>query len=301
MESFRSGFVGLVGPTNSGKSTLMNALLGRKLSIVSPRAQTTYHGIRGIQTKEREQIIYVDTPGFQRNPDRIARLLNKVADKNAKDCDFLVWVFDVSNPKAFSQIMQLKERISNKPIEKTFCILNKVDKVAKGDLLPLLQKIHELGVFSEIIPVSALKKDGVDRLAKLLSPMMPEGMPWYSPEDKTDRSQDFVLSEFIREKVYTATRQEVPYTVRVEMENWPEEKQPDRVPTYHAIIWVDSESRRGILIGKQGEMLKRIGTAARQDIEGYLGHQVCLKLFVRVQPHWRDDARALNKYLELET
>lgn len=298
-EGFRSGFIGIVGPTNSGKSTLMNALLGRKLSIVSPRAQTTYHGIRGIRTREQEQIIYVDTPGFQRNPERIARLLNKVADKNAKDCDILAWVFDVSNPRALDQIEQLQDRIRQKPPEKSFCILNKIDKIRKEDLLPLLAKIHAMEMFSQIIPVSALKKDGVERIEGLLQPQLPEGMPWYSPESMTDRPKEFVLSEFIREKIYNATRQEVPYTVWVEIEKWP--AQEERVPTYHAVIHVDSESRRGILIGKQGDMLKRIGVGARKDIEAYLGHQICLKILVRVQPHWRDDAGQLNRYLELDS
>lgn len=303
MNAYRSGFVGIVGPTNSGKSTLLNALLGKKISIVSPRAQTTYHGIRGIETTDTEQIIYVDTPGFQRNREPVARMLNKVADRNAKDCDLLLWVFDVSNPQFLQQIEQLKDRIAQNPPEKTFLVLNKIDKIRRSDLLPILAQVSEKKLFGEIVPISALKNDGVERIARFLKPQLPEGQHWYAPGDITDRSQDFVLSEFIREKVYRATYEEIPYTVWVEMEKWEgleEQKSEGKVPTFHATLHVDSESRRGILIGKQGEMMKRIGTAARKEIETYLGQQVCLKLHVKVQEGWREDGRHLNRYLELE-
>jgi GTPase len=306
MESnFKSGFVGIVGPTNSGKSTLMNALLGKKLSIVSPRAQTTYHGIRGIETTPDTQVIYVDTPGFQRNKESVARLLNKVADKNVKDCDLLLWVFDASNPRMLQQLEGLKNRIEQKPKEKSHCLLNKIDKIPKGGLLPLLAQIDAMGLFSEIIPISAMKGDGVDRIAAYLKPKLPEGHAWYTAGEVTDRPKDFVLAEFIREKIYRATREEIPYTVWVEMENWGDADGGGvptlgKVPTYSAVLHVDSESRKGILIGKQGAMLKRIGVAARKEIETYLGCQICLKLLVKVQPGWREDGRHLNRYLELE-
>lgn len=295
---FRSGFVGIVGPTNSGKSTLMNALLGKKISIVSPRAQTTYHGIRGIETTQEEQVIYVDTPGFQRGKESIARLLNRVADNNAKDCDMLIWVFDASSKNVPRQIDQLKLRIGQKPPEKSLCLLNKVDLLPKTALLPMLAEIGAMGLFGEIIPISARKGDGLDRITRFLKPKLPQGQHWYAPGEITDRPKDFVLSEFIREKIYRATRQEIPYSVWVEMENWPTEEA--KVPTYHAILHVDSESRRGILIGKGGEMLKRIGTEARKEIEAYLGQHICLKLHVQVQPKWREDDRHIKKYLELE-
>jgi GTP-binding protein Era len=300
MEGYRSGFVGIVGPTNSGKSTLMNALMGKKLSIVSPRAQTTYHGIRGIRTTDTEQMIYVDTPGFQRNKESVARMLNKVADKNAKDCDMLIWVFDVSNERLFQQIEQLRERISVRPPEKTTLVLNKIDKLRHHELLPILAQLGEMGLFGDIIPVSAQTGNGVDRIEKMLKPRLPEGQHWYDPGSITDRPKDFVLSEFIREKVYRATFEEVPYTVWVEMENYTDTEVESEVPTYHAVLHVDSDSRRGILIGKGGEMMKRIGTAARKDIEMYLGKHICLKLHVKVQPGWREDGRHLSRYLELE-
>ncbi len=298
---FKSGFVGIVGPTNSGKSTLMNALMGKKLSIVSPRAQTTYHNIKGIETTADTQVIYVDTPGFQRNKESVARLLNRVADRNVKDCDLLLWVFDASNPRLLQQIEHLRNRIDQKPIENSHCLLNKIDKIPKASLLPLLAEIDSLKLFSEIIPISAMKGDGVERIASRLKPKLPEGQAWYPAGEITDRPKDFLLAEFIREKIYRATREEIPYTVWVEIENWQVEEAPaPKVPTYTAILHVDSESRKGILIGKQGEMLKRIGIAARKEIEAYLGGQICLKLLVKVQAGWREDGRHLNRYLELE-
>ncbi len=303
-KEFKSGFVGIVGPTNSGKSTLMNALMSKKISIVSPRVQTTYHGIRGILNQKNAQVILTDTPGYQQHPDRVARLLNRVADKNAGECEVLVWTFDVSNPRVMHQIYKLKTKISQfKPKEQSVCVLNKIDLIPKLSLLPMIEEITKLELFREVIPVSARKKDGVERLLNLIQQPLPEGPQLYPSEQMTDRPQAFLMSEFIREKIYRATRQELPYSVWIEMEEWrdPEEEgHKPKVPTYRAVIHVDSESRKAILIGKGGEMLKRIGMEARKEIETLLGHQICLKLFVDVQKDWKENSRQLNAYLELE-
>jgi len=303
-KEFKSGFVGIVGPTNSGKSTLMNALTGKKISIVSPRVQTTYHGVRGIVNKKNAQVIFTDTPGYQQHPDRVARLLNRVADKNAGECEVLVWTFDASSPRVIHQIIKLKNKISQfKPKEQSVCVLNKIDLIPKLALLPMMDEIIKLDIFSQVIPVSAKKCDGIERLMNLIQKPLPEGPQLYPSEQVTDRSPSFLMSEFIREKIYRATRQELPYSVWIEMEEWQDPEtltQKNRVPTYRAIIHVDSESRKAILIGKKGEMLKRIGTEARKEIESMLGHQICLKLFVDVQKDWKEDSHQLNTYLELE-
>jgi GTP-binding protein Era len=309
-ETFLSGFVGIVGPTNSGKSTLTNALVGEKVSITSPLPQTTYHSIRGIVNGPNFQAVLTDTPGFQKQGDTIPRLLNKVADQSAKDCDLLIWVFDASHSRMMGQILKLKSKISQlKPKEKSFLVLNKVDRVAKPDLLPLLQELSALDVFQEIIPISAKKKDGLPSIMKIILDNLPEGPAMYPRDSFTDRKQNFLISEFIREKIYRTTREEIPYCARVEIEEWsdvnsPEGNEGDRaakekVPTVRAIIHVDSDSRKGILIGKMGHQLKEIGTKAREDIEKMLGHQICLKLFVSLDREWRKDANGLNKYLEL--
>ena len=303
-KEFKSGFVGIVGPTNSGKSTLLNALMGKKVSIVSPRVQTTYHGVRGILNRKNAQVIFTDTPGYQQHPDRVARLLNRVADKNAGDCEVLVWTFDASNPRVMHQIYKLKNKISQfKSKDKSFCVLNKIDLIPKLSLLPMMDEIIKMELFQQVIPISARKNDGIEHLLSLINEPLPEGPQLYSTEQVTDRPQSFLMSEFIREKIYRATRQELPYSVWIEMEEWqdPEENNlGKKVPTYRAVIHVDSDSRKAILIGKGGEMLKRIGSEARKEIEAMLGHQICLKLFVDVQKDWKDNSRQLNSYLELE-
>ncbi len=165
--SFKTGFVGIVGPTNSGKSTLMNALMGKKISIVSNKVQTTYHGVRGILNREDEQMVLTDTPGMQGHGEGIARLLNKVADQAASDCDMLAWVFDASSDRLLGQLNKLSKKIAQKPPEKSICVLNKVDKISKPKLLPLIEQISKLGLFSDIVPISAMKGVGVQALHDL--------------------------------------------------------------------------------------------------------------------------------------
>lgn len=300
--SYRTGFIGIVGPTNSGKSTLLNAMMGKKLSIVSPRVQTTLHGIRGVLTSEKRQMVLTDTPGFQKHGDRMAILLNRVAENNARDCDVLAWVFDASSPRVIGHIDNLKPKISalGAP-EKSLCVLNKVDLVAKPALLPLIQHVFEMGIFGEIVPVSARTGDGLDRLSSLFEGKLPEGEKLYPEEMVTDRPQPFRFSEAIREKIYQATRQELPYSVWIQIEeSYGEQWDTTSVPTIRAIIHVDSPSRKAILIGKGGLMLKRIGMAARKDIEAIVGHQICLKLHVDVQNEWKSDSHQLSRYLELD-
>jgi GTPase len=304
--NFRCGFVGIVGPTNSGKSTLTNALVGEKISITSHLPQTTYHSIRGIVNGPDYQLVLTDTPGFQKHPDTIPRLLNKVADRNAKECELLVWVFDASHRTMMGQLLKLKKKISEmKDVNSSFCVLNKVDKIPKSSLLPLLQEIHDLKLFGEIIPMSALKKDGIELLLKLLIPKLPIGPAMYPHDQFTDRDRNFLMSEMIREKIYRTTRDEIPYSARVEIEDWGtaeeegETAKKPKCPTVRAIIHVDSDSRKAILIGKMGAQLKEIGIKARQDIEAMLGHQICLKLHVALDKEWRKDSSQLNHYLEL--
>jgi len=298
-----SGFMGIVGPTNSGKSTLLNALVGKKLSIVSQKVQTTYHGVSGILHLESGQVVFTDTPGYQRHPDRVARLLNDVADQKAAGCDAVMWVFDVSNPRLFQQIMKLKTKITQlKEQSLSFCVLNKVDKVEKTTLLPLIQSIWELGIFKEIIPVSAKRGNGMDRLIEIANQALPEGEELFPKTAVSDRSPQFHLAEFVREKIYQATHQEVPYSSWIEIEEEQAVEDSDeapKVPTVRAVIHVDSESKKGILIGKKGEMLKKIGIEARKEMESFLGKKICLKLHVHVQKKWKEDSRFVNRYLEL--
>lgn len=292
-----SGFMGIVGPTNSGKSTLLNALIGRKVSIVSQKVQTTYHGVSGILNLESGQVVFTDTPGYQRYPDRVARLLNDVADQKAAGCDAVMWVFDASNPRVFQQILKMKQKIEQlKKPDLSFCVLNKVDKIEKTQLLPLIQSLWELGLFKEIVPVSAKRGNGMERLVQIANQVLPEGEELYPRTAVSDRSSQFHLAEFVREKIYHATHQEVPYSSWIEIE----EVEENKVPTIRAVIHVDSESKKGILIGKKGEMLKKIGIEARKEMESFLGKHICLKLHVHVQKKWKDDSRFVSRYLELD-
>ncbi|MFM8269911.1 MAG: GTPase Era [Pseudomonadota bacterium] len=292
-----SGFMGIVGPTNSGKSTLLNSLIGRKVSIVSQKVQTTYHGVSGILNLDSGQVVFTDTPGYQRHPDRVARLLNDVADQKAAGCDAVLWVFDASNPRVFNQVLKLKTKVTQlKDPSLSFCVLNKVDKIDKKQLLPLIQSVWELNVFKEVIPVSAKNGNGVDRLVKIANQVLPEGEELYPRSAVSDRSAQFHLAEFVREKIYHATHEEVPYSSWIEIE----EVGGDRIPTVRAVIHVDSDSKKGILIGKKGEMLKKIGIEARKEMESFLGKQICLKLHVQVQKKWKEDSRFVNRYLELD-
>lgn len=294
---FRTGFVGIVGPTNAGKSTLMNGLIGQKISIVSAKTQTTYHGIRGVVNRPSSQIILVDTPGFQNVQDGVARLLNRVADKNAEECDLLVWVFDVSGRGFRRQIDVLRERVGalNRK-QKGLCILNKVDQVPKPTLLPLLQELHGWDLFAEIIPISALKDKKFETLLNAIEGRLPEAQALFPMDMMTDRNEQFLVSELIREKIYAATHQEVPYATWVEIESWEEQKP---CPVISARIHVDTDSKQGILIGEKGERLKNIGIAARKEIETLVGRQVCLKLRVDVRRDWKRDRNFVNRYLEL--
>jgi len=292
----RTGFIGIVGPTNAGKSTLLNGLIGQKISIVSPKVQTTYHGIRGILTTSTAQFVFVDTPGLQHHREKVAKLLNRVADRSASEADWLIWVFDSSHSGIVTQCRWLENRIRSRGKEKNICVLNKVDKIKKETLLPIIQKLASLELFSEIIPISAKQKEGLDRIIQFFERQLPAGTPFYPDDMMTDRSQQFLVSEIVREKIYLSTKQEIPYSVWVEIERWENE---GAIPKIHAIIHVDAPSRKGILIGREGEMLKRIGIQARTEIETLLGGQICLKLHVSVDQDWRLDSRLLNRYLEL--
>ncbi len=296
----KSGFVGIVGPTNSGKSTLLNSLMGKKLSIVSARSQTTYHGVRGILHDGDQEIVLTDTPGFQGYPEMVAKLLNNVAEKHATECDALLWVFDVSNPNVLRHLENNKDRIKAfKPKEQSVAILNKVDRVAKPALLPLLSRFYDTGLFSEVVPVSALKHDGMNQVREIIQKFTQTSPHFYPKEQSTDRPKEFLMAEFVREKIYRATREELPYTVWVEMEEGTPEERAQAVPVYRATIHVDGANRKKILIGAKGSLLKVIGTEARKEIEKMMGKKVCLKLHVDVDEKWRENSTQLNRYLEL--
>lgn len=285
-----SGFVAIMGRPNVGKSTLLNSILGEKLSIISPKPQTTRHRILGVKTGKGIQVIYVDTPGLHLGEQRaINRYMNQAARRALKDVDVIIFVVD-------GLIFTEEDEMVLKLVSQAHCpvilAVNKVDEISeKAKLLPHLKALSEEFEFSEIIPISAKTGDNVGSLERKVAALLPEG-PYYFPEGQiTDRTLQFRLSEIIREKLMFYLEQEVPYGTTVEIESLEEE---ERRTIIHAVIWVDRPGHKPIVIGKQGAMLKKIGIESRKDMEALLDKPVHLKLWVKVKGGWSDNDRALK-------
>ena len=289
---FKSGFIALIGRPNAGKSTLLNRLLGQKLAIISSKPQTTRNRILGIKNLPQGQIIFLDTPGIHRSQSRLNQAMVKTALATYREVDgicFLIEADHPENPENEFILETLKE--GGKPI---FLLINKIDLIAKGDLLPMMERFSRRRPFAQIIPISALKGDGADILIRELLETLPEG-PRLFPEDLiTDLSERFLTAELIREKVFRLTREEIPYATAVEVEEFKEREEKNLI-AIKATIQVERESQKGVLIGKKGQMLKEIGRLAREDMEALLGAKVFLELYVKVEKNWREDPRALRR------
>lgn len=297
--AFHSGFVSIIGRPNAGKSTLLNALVGEKLAIVTHKPQTTRNRITGIVNVKKEgrrspgQIVFVDTPGVHKPGDALnKRMMQEVQDALVA-CDLVLLMIDVSQKFGSGDefVMDLVKRTNTK----AFLLLNKIDLIEKGKLLPIMEQYSRLHDFAEVIPVSAEKKQGLPDLLTLVVNSLPEG-PKYFPEDQvTDQPERFVVAEFIREQVLVKTKEEVPYASGVVVERFEES---DKLVKIAAAIFVEREGQKGIIIGKQGAMLKSIGTHARLQIERFLGKKVFLELFVKVREGWRNSARAVDEAID---
>ncbi len=286
----KAGYVGLIGRPNVGKSTLLNHLIGQKISITSRRPQTTRHRILGIRTTEGGQAIYVDTPGLDASERRaMNRYLNRTAQSVLAGVDVVVWVVD--RPAWQPEDALLFERLKAVPMPIILAI-NKVDKYPdKSVVLPFLQAALDRFPFAELIPVSALRDINLDRLEASIMQRLPEGEPIFTQEQITDRSLRFLAAEFIREKLTRSLDQELPHALTVEIEQFREDPAITRIS---AVIWVEREGQKVIVIGKKGEMLKKIGQQARLALEKLLGQKVYLNLWVKVKKGWSDNARALQ-------
>ena len=292
MAGFKSGFVSLIGRPNVGKSTLLNFLLGEKIAIISPKPQTTRNRILGIKNLTAGQIVFLDTPGIHRSRTGLNRAMVKVALATLQEVDVVCFLIEADRPDNDENdlILEDLERVG-KPV---ILIINKIDLVPRGNLLPIMARYSQLRSFEQIIPVSALKGDGVDILDAELLKILPEG-PKFFPEDMiTDLPERFLVAEFIREKVIQLTRDEIPHSAAVEVEEFKEREEKNLV-VIKATIQVERESQKGILIGEKGRMLKEIGRLAREEIEAFLGARVFLELWVKVEKNWRDDPRALRR------
>jgi GTP-binding protein Era len=286
----KAGIVTLVGRPNAGKSTLLNGLLGEKLAIVSDRPQTTRHRLVGILSEERGQIVFLDTPGVHRPLHRMNRRMLQQATDSLSEADAVCMIVDAGQPFGGGD-RYLLDLVSRSPAAKVVA-LNKIDLVRKPKLLPRIGLYADSGAFGDIVPVSALTGDGVDRLLEVLWGLMPAGEPLYDTELLTVHPERFLVAERIREKLLQHTRDELPFTTAVLIEDWQESETLLRL---HATILVERAGQKKIVVGRRASMLKQIGTEARLDLEEYLGKRVYLELFVRHEPDWRENRQLLAR------
>ncbi len=292
--AFKTGYVAIVGRPNVGKSTLINGLLQTKLSIVTPKAQTTRSRIIGVLTGENYQAIFLDTPGYLQKPQyELHKLMLQRVREVIEEADLVLFMVEPYGIKAGDLAVLDLLREKQKP---TILVINKVDTVRKLDLLPLMDEWSKKYDFLEIVPISALKLDGVDRLLDLVVKYLPEGPALYPEDYVSDQPERFFVAEIIREKIFQLYRQEIPYATAVEIDEFVEQDPEHGGKDYiRAIIYVEHDSQKGILIGKGGEALKRVGIQARQEIEAFLGRPVHLELWVKVRKHWRKDVHFLRR------
>ncbi|HSS51239.1 MAG TPA: GTPase Era [Thermoanaerobaculia bacterium] len=286
----KSGTVALVGRPNAGKSTLMNRLLGEKVAIVSDKPQTTRHRIVGILSEDRGQMVFYDTPGIHKPLHRLNRQMVRHALDAMTDADVVCMLVDVSQKYGSGDAYMID--LAGKTDKPRVLLLNKVDRVKKPELLPVIQRYAATGLFQEIVPVSAAGGDNCDRLLDVLWNLLPEGEPMFDPELLTIHPERFLVAERIREKVLELTTEELPFSTAVVVERWEEEAERDLVLIYASIL-VDRPGQKKIVVGRQGQMIKAIGTAARHDLEEFLERRVYLDLNVRLEPGWREDKAVL--------
>lgn len=290
MSEHRSGFVSIVGRPNAGKSTLLNALVGQKVAIVADKPQTTRASIQGVVTTPEAQIVFVDTPGIHKADTPLNKRLMNAVRASLEERDLLLFVADATQPIVEDDRHAID--VLRRTETPALLVLSKIDLLQdKAALLPLIDRYREIHAFADYMPVSAVRRDGLDELQKAVIERLPEG-PAYFPEDYvTDQPERYLAAELIREKVLLATRQEVPHSVMVSVEKWEETPKLTRI---YATIRVEREGQKAIVIGAGGSMLKKVGTLARQEMERLLGIKIFLDLHVKVEPGWREKPAFLN-------
>lgn len=284
----RSGFATLIGRPNVGKSTLLNSIIGRKIAITSDKPQTTRNIIQGIYHDNDTQLIFIDTPGIHKPTHKLGKHLNDQAYFSLEDVDVILFLVDVTEPFGAGDrfvLDRLKDK--HKPI---ILILNKVDKMNKADILPIIEEYRKIYDFAEIVPLSALKNDNVERLISVIKKYITDNIKYYDDDYITNVSTNFMVAEFVREKVMILTNDEVPHSVTCLVEKIEEQKD---ITNIYVVIIVDRDNLKKIIIGKKGSMIKEIGVKARQDIEDFLGKKVYLDLYVKTIPKWRDREKYL--------
>jgi GTPase len=295
---YRSGFVAIVGRPNAGKSTLLNRLAGQKIAIVTSKPQTTRNRIQGIVTKSEGQIVFIDTPGLHTPDSALGRQMMREVAAAVEGIDVLLVMADASRgmPEKDDLLFEKAKRFAGK----TILALNKVDRIEKSKLLPLIEAFRKQFEFSAIVPISALKGSGVNELSNEILRMLPEGEPYFPEDQVTDQPERFLAAEIVREKGIQAMHHELPYAIAVHVDKFEELQRLTRV---EATMYVERDTQKKILIGQKGAMLKKIGTEARKELEELLGTKVYLGLFVKVVPNWRESpqrVRELDWHAQLE-
>jgi GTP-binding protein Era len=290
--AFRSGFIGIVGPPNVGKSTLLNQILGRRVAIVTPKPQTTRNRILGIFHGEEFQMVFVDTPGIHRTETPLHKSMVSSAQATFKEVDIIAVMLEAPRPDPPELPLILSQLKRSK--KDSVLIINKVDMRPKEELLPIIDHLRNRYTFKSIIPISALTGDGVAVLLKELTGLLRPGPAFFPPDMNTDQSEAFLVAEIIREKIYFRTRQELPYSSAVTVSSISEMGEKKLI-SISARIHVETESQKGILIGRGGSMIKAIGREAREELEGFFGMKVYLELMVKVDKHWSRDPKALRR------
>lgn len=289
--TFRSGFVAIVGRPNVGKSTLLNQIIGQKIAIMSDKPQTTRNKIQGVYTTAEGQVVFIDTPGIHKPKTKLGDYMVKAAASALKEVDLIYFLVDVTEEFGAGEqfiIEQLKQ--TKTPV---FLVLNKIDQVHPGALLPIIDQYRTKMNFTEVIPVSAIQGNNVNTLLQQTLKRMPEGPQYYPVDAVTDHPERFVIAELIREKILQLTREEVPHSIAVEIEQMQERETANTV-YIGAVIYTERDSQKRIIIGKNGRMLKEVGQLARKDIETLLGSRIFLELWVKVKKDWRNRAQLLH-------
>ncbi|MBA2869853.1 GTP-binding protein Era [Anoxybacillus calidus] len=292
-EGYKSGFVSIIGRPNVGKSTFLNRVIGQKIAIMSDKPQTTRNKIQGVYTTDDAQVIFIDTPGIHKPKHKLGDFMMKVAENALKEVDLILFMINAEEGfgRGDAFIIERLKKI-NTPV---FLVINKIDQVHPDDLLPLIEQYKSLYEFAEIVPISALQGNNVETLIEQIKKYLPEGPQYYPADQVTDHPERFIIAELIREKALHLTREEVPHSIAVVIDAI-ERRQDSSTVYVSATIIVERDSQKGIIIGKQGRMLKEIGQRARVDIEALLGSKVFLELWVKVQKDWRNRISQLRDF-----
>ncbi|GIN96323.1 GTPase Era [Siminovitchia terrae] len=290
---FKSGFISIIGRPNVGKSTFLNRVIGQKIAIMSDKPQTTRNKVQGVLTTDEAQMVFIDTPGIHKPKHKLGDFMIKLAINTFREVDLILFMINAEEGYGRGDefiIEQLKN--VQTPV---FLVINKIDQVHPDQLLVLIEQYKEMYPFKEVIPISALEGNNVERLIQQIQEYLPEGPQYYPSDQVTDHPERFIVSELIREKALHLTREEVPHSIAVVIDQMKKEDNKELIHVMATIV-VERDSQKGIVIGKQGKMLKEIGQRARKDIENLLGSKVFLELWVKVQKDWRNKATHLRDF-----